>query len=53
MYSAVGEQDGQTLALFEFIPAEIIHWTGIATMVLMVLAGLAGVVTMVRRHRAS
>ena len=26
----------------------MIHWTGIATVVLMVLAGLAGVVTMGR-----
>ena len=49
MYSAVGERDTETLAFFDFIPAEMIHWTGIATMVLMVLAGLAGVVTMVRR----
>ena len=49
MYSAVGERNTETLAFFDFIPAEMIHWTGIATMVLMVLAGLAGVVTMVRR----
>ena len=49
MYSAVGERSTETLAFFDFIPAEMIHWTGIATMVLMVLAGLAGVVTMVRR----
>ena len=43
MYRAHGPQDGQTLALFEFIPDQLIHWTGIAVMTLMVLAGVVGV----------
>ena len=46
MYSAHGPQDGERLALFEFIPDPIIHWTGIAVMALMVLAGVVGVATM-------
>ena len=46
MYRAHGPQDGQTLALFEFIPDNLIHWTGIAVMALMVIAGVVGVATM-------
>jgi nitrate reductase gamma subunit len=46
MYSAHGPQDGETLALFEFIPDPMIHWTGIAVMALMVIAGIVGVLTM-------
>jgi ferredoxin len=48
MYSAHGPQEGQSLALFEFIPDALIHWTGIAVMILMVLAGFVGIVTMAR-----
>jgi ferredoxin len=57
MYSAHGPQDGQTLALFEFIPDQLIHWTGIVVMALMVIAGVAGVATMAigvgRRERVT
>ena len=49
MYSAHGPQSGESLALFEFIPDSLIHWTGIAVMVLMVIAGFVGVATMVTR----
>ncbi len=48
MYTAHGPQDGTTLEFFTFIPDPMIHWTGIAVMALMVLAGLAGIVSMVR-----
>ena len=48
MYTAHGPMDGQTLAIFEFIPAELIHTTGIVVMLLVVLAGLVGVGTMAR-----
>ena len=48
MYSAHGPQSGEELALFEFIPDNLIHWTGIAVMALMVVAGVVGVLTMVR-----
>jgi ferredoxin len=48
MYSAHGPQESASLALFTFIPDPVIHWTGIGVMVLMVVAGAAGVVTMVR-----
>jgi hypothetical protein len=48
MYSAHGPQSGETLAIFSFIPEELIHNTGIVVMILVVLAGLAGVVSMAR-----
>lgn len=48
MYAAHGPQSGETLAIFRFIPEELIHNTGIAVMILVVLAGLAGVVSMAR-----
>lgn len=37
-----------TLALFQFVPNELIHWLGIGAMAAMVLAGAWGVVRMVR-----
>jgi ferredoxin len=49
MYSAHGPQSGETLALFEFIPAHLIHDTGIVVMIAVVLAGFAGVASMARR----
>ena len=49
MYAAHGPQDGSTLALFEFIPSELIHDLGLAIMIVVFLAGLAGVATMARR----
>ncbi|MEP7380010.1 MAG: 4Fe-4S dicluster domain-containing protein [Chloroflexota bacterium] len=48
MYSAHGPMDGQRLAIFEWIPSELIHTVGIAVMIAVVLAGLAGVWTMAR-----
>ena len=49
MYAAHGPQDAASLAIFTFIPAELIHETGIVVMLLVVLAGLAGVARMARR----
>jgi ferredoxin/nitrate reductase gamma subunit len=49
MYGAHGPQSGETLAIFEFIPEELIHTTGIVVMVVVFLAGLSGVLTMARR----
>ena len=49
MYSAHGPQSGESLAIFEFIPEGLIHDTGIVVMVLVFLAGIAGVGGMARR----
>jgi len=49
MYSAHGPQSGETLAIFDFIPEELIHTTGIVVMILVFLAGIAGVGGMARR----
>lgn len=48
MYTAHGPMAGQELAIFEFIPAELIHTTGLVVMAIVVLAGLAGIVSMAR-----
>ncbi|MEI7745494.1 MAG: 4Fe-4S dicluster domain-containing protein [Chloroflexota bacterium] len=48
MYAAHGPMDGERLAIFEWIPSELIHTTGIVVMIVVVLAGLAGVGTMAR-----
>jgi ferredoxin len=48
MYAARGPMDGETLAIFEWIPAELIHDTGIVVMILVVLAGVVGVGSMAR-----
>jgi ferredoxin/nitrate reductase gamma subunit len=48
MYSAHGPQSGDTLAVFTFIPEGLIHTTGIVVMIVVLLAGLAGVATMAR-----
>jgi heterodisulfide reductase subunit C len=48
MYTAHGPMSGESLAIFEFIPAEIIHSIGIVVMIVVVLAGLLGVGTMAR-----
>jgi ferredoxin len=48
MYSAHGPQSGETLAIFSFIPEELIHNTGLVVMVLVVLAGLFGIASMTR-----
>jgi ferredoxin len=49
MYAAHGPQDGTTLALFAWIPNELIHTMGLIVMAVVFLAGLAGIVTMARR----
>ena len=49
MYGAHGPLDGTTLALFEFVPAELVHDIGIVVMAVVFIAGLAGVVSMARR----
>lgn len=46
MYASHGARSGTSLKLFTFVPEGLIHWTGVAVMVLMALAGLAGVVAM-------
>lgn len=43
-----GPQNAEEMEFFTFIPDNVIHWTGIAVMVLMMIAGLAGIVAMVR-----
>jgi ferredoxin len=48
MYTAHGPMNGESLAIFEFIPEDLIHNTGIVVMILVLLAGLAGVASMVR-----
>jgi len=48
MYASHGPQDAASLALFTFVPEELIHWTGIAVMVLMVASGAVGIATMAR-----
>jgi ferredoxin len=49
MYAGHGPQDSASLALFQFIPSGLIHNIGLAVMILVFLAGLAGVATMARR----
>jgi hypothetical protein len=48
MYGAHGPQDAGRLALFSFVPYELIHWTGVGVMVLVFLAAVSGLVTMIR-----
>jgi ferredoxin len=49
MYAGRGPQSADSLAIFEFIPAELIHDTGIVVMILVFVAGLVGVARMARR----
>ena len=49
MYASHVPQDASTLALFTFIPEGLIHWTGVAVMVALVLAGVVGITSMARR----
>jgi hypothetical protein len=49
MYSVHRPVDGSRLALFEFVPAEVIHDLGVAVLVVMGVAALAGLIEMVRR----
>ncbi|MGV8964725.1 MAG: 4Fe-4S dicluster domain-containing protein [Cellulomonas sp.] len=48
MYASHGPQDAASLALFTFVPEGVIHWTGIAVMIAMVLAAAVGIVSMAR-----
>lgn len=48
MLSARGPMDATTLAIFTWIPSELIHNTGIVVMILVVLAGLVGIWSMAR-----
>jgi quinone-modifying oxidoreductase, subunit QmoC len=48
MYSAHGPAEGSSLRLFTFVPEGLVHWTGVAVMGLLTVAGLAGVATMAR-----
>lgn len=48
MYGARGPQEAGRLALFTFVPYELIHWTGVGVMVLVLAAALSGLVTMIR-----
>jgi heterodisulfide reductase subunit C len=49
MYSAHGPQGTESLALFQFIPEELIHDTGLVVMLAVLLAGAAGIIGMARR----
>jgi len=49
MASARGVQATGSLDLFGFVPEDLIHTTGIVVMVIVALAGLAGIVTMARQ----
>jgi ferredoxin len=49
MYASHGPQDAASLALFTFIPEGLIHWTGVAVMVVLALAGVFGITSMARR----
>ena len=49
MYASHGPQSGDTLDLFRFVPEGLIHWTGVAVMMLLALVGLSSLTTMARR----
>lgn len=49
MYADHGPQSSASLALFQFIPEDLIHNVGLGVMAVVFLAGLAGVATMARR----
>jgi ferredoxin len=49
MYSAHGPMSGESLLIFQFIPEDLIHNTGLVLMILVVLAGLVGIAGMARR----
>jgi ferredoxin/nitrate reductase gamma subunit len=48
MYASHGPQSAASLALFGFIPEGLIHITGVVVMIIVALAGIAGIVNMVR-----
>ena len=49
MYAGHGSESSSSLALFGFIPEGLIHDIGLGVMIIVFLAGLAGVATMARR----
>jgi ferredoxin len=49
LYASHGPQYGASLALFTFIPEGLIHWTGVAVMGVLALAGIFGLTSMARR----
>jgi ferredoxin len=49
MYTARGGMSGTTFDMFGFIPEELIHNTGIVVMIVIFVAGLAGLATMAWR----
>ncbi len=48
MYSHHGAMPGEGFSIWAFIPEELVHNTGVVVMLVVALAGLAGVVTMIR-----
>jgi quinone-modifying oxidoreductase, subunit QmoC len=48
MYAQHGPKSSTSLELFTFVPEGLVHWTGVAVMILMTVAGVAGVVTLAR-----
>ena len=42
MYAAHGPKNSKSLELFTFVPEGLVHWTGVAVMMLMTVAGVAG-----------
>jgi ferredoxin len=49
MYASHGPQSSSSLAIFDFIPAPLIHDVGVLVMVVVFVAGLVGVASMARR----
>ncbi len=48
LYTSHGVMPTSSLEIFTFIPEPFVHWTGVGIMVLVVIAGLAGVASMSR-----
>jgi ferredoxin len=51
MYSVHGAADGSTLAFFDFIPSDFVHWLGIGVMAVMGVGALIGLFEMMRHVR--
>jgi len=49
MFASHGPQSNTSLAIFDFIPAPVIHDIGVMVMILVFAAGLLGVASMARR----
>jgi heterodisulfide reductase subunit C len=49
MYASHGPEKSSSLALFAFLPDQLIHWTGISVMILLALSGVYGIASMARR----